>query len=325
MHLDALRVTIALMRRSALRTAARSSRSGTSQPIRTSPGARQQHERHAAGAEALLVPRGRDDDLIDSRRLAPSSVTGSPRARSSSRTCARSSSCAGQAQRGEQPEPDGLAVAVAGVAGGGLDRVADGVAEVQRPGGARRRARPRRRPRASCARSRGSCARPPRSRRPARRAPTASPPAIRAVFSTSTQPAASSAAGSVASVSGSTSTRGGLVVGADVVLRLGQVDAGLAAVGGVDLGDERGGHLHDRHAALVGGGAEAGEVADDAAAERDHVVGAGHPRGERARATRARRSRASCAPRPARSRSSPPGRGASPSRSAYRAPRRSRR
>ena len=71
---------------------------------------------------------------------------------------------------------------------------------------------------------------------------------------------------------------GGLVVGADVVLGLGQVDAGLAAVGGVDLGDQGGGHVHDRHAALVGRGAEAGEVADHAAAERDHVVGAGQAR-----------------------------------------------
>jgi hypothetical protein len=71
----------------------------------------------------------------------------------------------------------------------------------------------------------------------------------------------------------------GLVVGADVVLRRGQVDAGLAAVGGVDLRDERRRDLHDRHAALVGGGAEAGEVADDAAAERDHVVGARHAGG----------------------------------------------
>ena len=67
------------------------------------------------------------------------------------------------------------------------------------------------------------------------------------------------------------------VVGAGVVLALGQVDAGLAAVGGVDLGDQRGRHLDDRHAALVEVGAEAGQVADDAAAEGDDVVLAGHP------------------------------------------------
>ncbi len=71
---------------------------------------------------------------------------------------------------------------------------------------------------------------------------------------------------------------GRLVVGADVVLRLGEVHAGLAAVGGVHLGHERGGHLHDGHPALVGGCAEAREVADDPAAERDQVVGAGHAR-----------------------------------------------
>ena len=68
-----------------------------------------------------------------------------------------------------------------------------------------------------------------------------------------------------------------LVVGAGVVLALRQVDAGLAPVGGVDLRDERRRHLHDRDAALVGGGAEAREVADDAAAEREHVVAVLHP------------------------------------------------
>ena len=38
---------------------------------------------------------------------------------------------AGQPQRGQQPERHGLAVAVAGVAGDRLDRMADGVAQVQ--------------------------------------------------------------------------------------------------------------------------------------------------------------------------------------------------
>ena len=69
------------------------------------------------------------------------------------------------------------------------------------------------------------------------------------------------------------------MVGADVVLGGGQIDAGLAAVGGIDLGDERRGDVHDGHAALVGGGAEPGEVADDATAERDEVIGAGHAGG----------------------------------------------
>ena len=63
-----------------------------------------------------------------------------------------------------------------------------------------------------------------------------------------------------------------LVIGADVVLGLGQVDPGLAAVGGIDLGDERGRHLDHADAALVGRRAEAGEVADDPAAEGHDVV-----------------------------------------------------
>ena len=67
-----------------------------------------------------------------------------------------------------------------------------------------------------------------------------------------------------------------LVVGADVVLGLGEVDPGLAAVGRVDLRDERRRHLDDRDPALERGGAEAREVADDAAADRHEVVGARH-------------------------------------------------
>ena len=92
---------------------------------------------------------------------------------------------------------------------------------------------------------------------------------------------------------------GRLVVGAGVVLALGQVDAGLAAVGGVDLRDERGRHLHHRHAALVDRGAEAREVADDAAAERHHVVVAGHARRGQGAHNALDLRRASCAPRPA--------------------------
>ena len=83
-----------------------------------------------------------------------------------------------------------------------------------------------------------------------------------------------------------------------------QIHAGLAAVGGVDLGDQRRRASARRHAALVGGGAEPGEVADHAAAERHHVVGPRHPAPRAARATPARRWRASCAARRAGSRSS---------------------
>ena len=63
--------------------------------------------------------------------------------------------------------------------------------------------------------------------------------------------------------------------GADVVLRLCEVDAGLAAVGRVDLRDDRRRDLDERHPALVGRRAEAGEVADDAAAQCNHDVGPG--------------------------------------------------
>ena len=66
------------------------------------------------------------------------------------------------------------------------------------------------------------------------------------------------------------------VVGAGVVLALGQVHSCLPTVSGVDLRDQSGWDLNNRNATLVGVGAEAGEVADHAAAEGDDVVLAGH-------------------------------------------------
>jgi hypothetical protein len=71
---------------------------------------------------------------------------------------------------------------------------------------------------------------------------------------------------------------GGLVKGADVVLPLGKVDPRLAAVGRVDLGHDGRGDVHDGHTALIARGAEAGEIAGDAAAERDDRVRALHAR-----------------------------------------------
>ena len=59
----------------------------------------------------------------------------------------------------------------------------------------------------------------------------------------------------------------GVVEGADEVLAGEEVDAGLAAEGGIDLGEERGGQANVADAAHVDGGEEARDVADDAAAE----------------------------------------------------------
>ncbi len=59
----------------------------------------------------------------------------------------------------------------------------------------------------------------------------------------------------------------GLVEGAEEVLAVAGVDAGLAADGAVDLGEQGGGNLDEGQAAERGGGGEAGEVADHAAAE----------------------------------------------------------
>ena len=58
-----------------------------------------------------------------------------------------------------------------------------------------------------------------------------------------------------------------LVEGAEQVLALRRVDAGLAADRGIDLRQQRGRHLYEVDAAAQDGCREAGEIADHAAAE----------------------------------------------------------
>ena len=83
----------------------------------------------------------------------------------------------------------------------------------------------------------------------------------------------------------------GVVEAADEVLAGEEVDAGLAAEGRVDLGEEGGGQADVADAAHVDGGEEAGGVADDAASEgekdgvavgtgEDELLGEGFDRGE---------------------------------------------
>src|SRR5262249_60029720 len=66
---------------------------------------------------------------------------------------------------------------------------------------------------------------------------------------------------------------------ADEVLALAGIDCGLAADRGVDLCKQRGGDLHIVEAAADNRGGKASEIADDAAAERYHDVGALDARG----------------------------------------------
>ena len=68
----------------------------------------------------------------------------------------------------------------------------------------------------------------------------------------------------------------GLVEGADKVLPLARVDRGLAAHGAVDLGEQRRGHLDVVDSAQHDRGGEAGQIPDDAAAERDDRAGPVH-------------------------------------------------
>jgi hypothetical protein len=68
--------------------------------------------------------------------------------------------------------------------------------------------------------------------------------------------------------------RARVVKAADEIFSGGKVDAGFAADGGVDLGEEGGRDLDVVDTAHVDGGEEAGEVADDAASEGDEEGGA---------------------------------------------------
>ena len=85
---------------------------------------------------------------------------------------------------------------------------------------------------------------------------------------TSASPARSSRGGSVASVSRSDDDGARLIKRADQVLAAGVIDAGLAAHRGIDLRQQRRGHLHEIDAALVAGRRKPGHVADHTAAQR---------------------------------------------------------
>src|SRR2546425_5179865 len=72
----------------------------------------------------------------------------------------------------------------------------------------------------------------------------------------------------------------GLVEGADQVLASRMIDRRLAPHRGIDLREERGRHLDEGDTALVDGGGEAGEIADDTATERDDKAITTEARGE---------------------------------------------
>ena len=65
----------------------------------------------------------------------------------------------------------------------------------------------------------------------------------------------------------------GLVEGAEEVFAAGEIDAGFATNGGVDLGEEGGGDLDDRNAPHEDRREETAHVATDAAAEGDDDAG----------------------------------------------------
>ena len=63
-----------------------------------------------------------------------------------------------------------------------------------------------------------------------------------------------------------------LMKGADEILSVPRIDPRLAADAGIDLGEQRRRDLDQAHAPAQGCGAKSGEIADDAAAERDDDV-----------------------------------------------------
>ena len=71
-----------------------------------------------------------------------------------------------------------------------------------------------------------------------------------------------------------------LMEGADQIFAVGRIDRGLAADRRIHVGEQRGRHLHIIEAAPHDGRGEAGEIADDAAAERDHQIAALDARGD---------------------------------------------
>ena len=94
-------------------------------------------------------------------------------------------------------------------------------------------------------------------------------------FTISARPLRSSAAGSVVEHVEIAQHSGRLVEGADEVLALGGVDAGLAADGSVDHAEHSRRHVDEPHTAQPARGDEAGEVGRGSAAEADDDVGAG--------------------------------------------------
>jgi hypothetical protein len=66
----------------------------------------------------------------------------------------------------------------------------------------------------------------------------------------------------------------GLVESADQILAVRGIDTGLAPDRGIDLGQKRGRHLDEIHAAPGDRRGKAGEIPDDAATERNHQIAA---------------------------------------------------
>ena len=93
------------------------------------------------------------------------------------------------------------------------------------------------------------------------------------------QPAAVFAAGQRREGLGVAQHGRGLPERADQILALREIDTGLAADRGVDLGEQRGRHLHHGNAAVIDGGREPSDIAHHTAADGHDDIGPGQPPG----------------------------------------------
>ena len=218
------------------------------------------------------------------RRARPAAA-GARRSRRSTRPSRADSSAAIT-----MPQPTASPCSHSPIAQPGLDRVAEGVAEVQdraQPGLALVLAR---RPAALISHERctacasAAASRASRASRCASIQSRKSTSAIGPYLMTSARPALSSRGGRVSQRVQVAQHALRLVEGADHVLAERVVDRGLAAHRRIDLRQQRRRHLHEGHAAHVAGGGKAGDVADHAAAEREQhglAVAALRPAGGR--------------------------------------------
>ena len=238
-------------------TAARSSGGVAGIPGARPAGAVEQHEWNRAWAHALLVGCGRGNHRVGVSAVEP---CGKASRLEQGRDLVAQGGLPGEAQRGQQAQADRFAVAVAAIAGRGLERVGDGMAQIEDLPQSRVAlvlgddsqldAHARGDDLRGVGIGAGSHALPEVAAGEQRRLDH---------FPIAGRELGSGQRGERLRVG---DHRGRLVVGANVVLSLRQIDSRLTTVGRIDLRHQRGRYLHVGNATLIGRRAEPGQVSD---------------------------------------------------------------